>query len=149
MRIDGALTPPGFFSSAKMFTLVHAEDRLYILFTGPGPASRADYSRSERDLRLRRDGLQNLAVAAVVGSYIPRIKAAEQKIRPDNLDALGAEPGSTVVVCAAVTAVKVKVSPVDVRLTFRVGKRKFKFDCDLADRSKIEALAAMLGTEGR
>lgn len=145
MRIDGALTPPGFIASARMQTLVHEGDRLYILYTGPGPASRADYSRAERELRLRRDALENLAVNAVVSSYIPRVKAGEARIRPDNLDQLGSEKHSHIVMCAAATDVKVKVSAVDVRLTFRVGKLKFKFDCDLEDRSKVEALAAVLG----
>ncbi len=145
MRIDGALTPPGLIARAKMHTLICQDDRVYVLYTGPGPTRQIDYSRAMRGYRVHQGILENLAVSALLRRYIMTIKEAEAKIREDNLDELAAQKHSFAFPKAAITEVSVRVTPVDVRLTFRVDKRKFKFDCSLDDRAQVEDYAKLLG----
>ena len=88
LRIDAALTPPGFIASAKMHTLIARDGFLYILYSGPGPASRADWSAVAACKRARRNALEDIAVKAVVKSYVPAVLAYEDRVSEENLEEL-------------------------------------------------------------
>lgn len=144
MRIDGALTPPGLIASAKMHTLIFKDDTLYILFSGPGPASRADWSRLLEGKRLHSGKLENLAVSALLKRYLVRVSAYEEQISDDNLEELATQKNCCKLTKDQISDIKLKQSAVDIRLTFTGNGRRFKFDCGSEDVRNVERLVELL-----
>lgn len=144
MRIDGALTPPGFIAAGKMHTLVFKNDTLYVLYSGPGPASRADWSKVSEGKRVHRGKLENMAVSALLKKYLKRITAYEEQIDDENLEQLVKEKHCCKLPKAQISDLKLKRSPADIRLMFKGAGRKFKFDCGLEDVRNVERLMELL-----
>lgn len=145
LRIDAALTPPGFIASAKMHTLIARNGFLYILCSGPGPASRADWSAVVEGRRARRNVLEDVAVKAVVKSYVPAVIAYEDHISEENLEELAIAKNCFKFSKAEISLTQVKPTAVDVRLSFKAAGKKFVFDCGLEDKERVLELAKLFG----
>ena len=143
LRIDAALTPPGFIASAKMHTLIARDGFLYVLYSGPGPASRADWSAVAECRRTRRNFLDDAAVKAVVKSYLPAISAYEDQISDQNLEELAKARNCCKLSKAVISGMIAKPTAVDVRLSFKAESKKYVFDCGLEDKDLVLELVAL------
>jgi hypothetical protein len=144
LRIDAALTPPGFIAHAKMHTLVYRDGTLHVLYTGPGPRSRADWGKALGGGRLHRGMLENLAIGALMRKYMKTILPAEERITESNLEDLSREKNCFRLSKKEISDIDVKVTPVDIRLTFQGAGKKFKFDCGLEDKLALDELVALI-----
>ena len=144
MRIDGALVPPGIIAGAKMYSIFVEQGNLYLIFTGAGPAAQKDYSKALKGYRLEKGALENLAVGALMKKYITTIKAAEAGINVDNLDEAAKGKNCQAIPLSQVSDAASKVTPVDIRLTFKGGGKKLKFDLSLDDKLLVDELVATL-----
>jgi hypothetical protein len=144
MRIDAALTPPGFIAHAKMHTLIFKNDNLYIIYTGAGPASRADYGKALNGYRLHRKSLENLAISALMKKYIKNITAFESKIADDTYEKFAEMKNSFKLSRDQISDVKTKEFHAVIQIKFSGGGKKFKFDCGIEDKEKVLKLAELI-----
>lgn len=144
LRVDSCLVPPGLIASARMYSLVLEGESLYMIFTGPGPASQVDYSRALLQMRQDRDVLVNAAVKAVVNNYLKAIQATEAKINPSSLQELCQNKQSRILARSGISEVKLDDRKTYMKFSFKADGKKYSFDCSIITKEELQALAGQL-----
>ncbi len=139
MRIDSCLKPPGLISSAKMFTLIHKDTQIYLLYTGKAPAFQSDYSKALNGMRLRRSSLDNIAVSALLQKYVHSITAQEKMIDPLNpLQFIHKNNLNFSMNSISDFDVFERIS--EIRVILKVNGKKIKLDCPISSKEDIRHL---------
>jgi hypothetical protein len=130
MRIDKAVSPPGWIKSAECFSLFCDPRGLFVIKTGRG--WRISYSPG---------GLEQRVVDAVVGSIKKSATEVEQTLNLANLDGeVRARKGSVFVPWNEVSEVVVKTRHHGLpELAFKGGSSKYRFQFEQGRDPELEA----------
>ena len=137
MRINSAMVRPGLIASAKMYSLITKDSKLYIIKTGPGLATQKLYSQGLLGLRTHQGTLENLAVGALIKNTLKKVAAGEARISDNNLDELAGEKDCHVFELSEISNVQLRETPQDIELKFTAAGKKFRFDCPLMDKNEV------------
>ncbi|MCS6901955.1 MAG: hypothetical protein RMJ98_19385 [Myxococcales bacterium] len=137
MRIDKAVSPPGWIKGAECFSLFCDSRGLFAIKTGRG--WRIGYSPSG----LIGATLGQAAVDAVVGSIKKSITEVEHNLNPANLDGeVRARKGSVFLPWSEVSEVTVKTRHNGLpELAFKGGSKKYRFQFEQGRDAEVEAFS--------